>query len=232
MSQWFTSDLHLGHKAATKYRPFETLEEMKERLYGMFDVVKKGDFVYILGDVAYEAEDAKELFEYLILKKKVSDLYVIEGNHDNHWMGKIGDIENHKRFHVCQTKTLTPQKTPGCDNTLFLSHYPQIIYNKSHYGAYQLHGHGHATTSDRPLLDNLVLGKRLNVNCELHDYKLWSREDIDAYMKSMPDNIDYYLCRGSLKQKHQAKRFLAREKKRLGKLYKRLGKIPAAKDEV
>ena len=53
---WFTSDLHLGHKAAITMceRPFETVEEMNELLICNFNsCVKKKDTVYILGDIAH-----------------------------------------------------------------------------------------------------------------------------------------------------------------------------------
>lgn len=213
MSQqsWFTSDLHLSHRFVTKTRGFESVEKMNEKLYSMFDVVKKGDFVYILGDVAWETEEAKKLLDYLIMKKKVGQVIIIEGNHDFNWIGKF---ELHPRVKIVQTMTLKAQKTNGY-RALFLSHYPQIIFNKSHYGAYQLHGHGHADTSDRPLLDALVMGKRLNVNCELHDYKLWSRDEIEEYMNTLPENIDYYLCRGNDSQKRKVNRILRKINKTL-----------------
>lgn len=224
-TQWFTSDLHIDHKRIAEFRNIESLEEMNEKIFSMFDVVQKGDTVYILGDVSFTPEGAKRLFEMLLFKRKVADLHVIEGNHDSYWMKKLDELNDHPRLHIHQTMTLERQKPEGCRNVLFLSHYPQIIYNKSHYGAFQLHGHGHESTSDRPLLDNLVLGKRLNVNCELHDYKLWSREEIDEYMKNMPDNIDYYLCKGTEKQQNLVKQYLLKENIRLKDLYKKLGSI-------
>lgn len=52
---WFTSDLHLGHRAAISMceRPFETVEEMNETLIWNFNsCVKENDTVYILGDIA------------------------------------------------------------------------------------------------------------------------------------------------------------------------------------
>lgn len=53
---WFTSDLHLGHRAAISMckRPFETVEEMNKILiYNFNSCVKKNDTVYILGDIAH-----------------------------------------------------------------------------------------------------------------------------------------------------------------------------------
>ena len=148
------------------------------------------------------------------MKKKVAKVFVIEGNHDHNW---TKDFMFHPRVELCQTMTLKAQPKNGY-RAIFLSHYPQIIYNKSHYGAYQLHGHGHIDTIDRPLLDALQMGKRLNVNCELHDYKLWSRDEIEEFMKTKPENIDFYLCKGTNRQKKKALKMI----KKMGKILKGL----------
>lgn len=50
---WFTSDLHLGYKAAISMceRPFENVEEMNETLIrNLNSCSKKNDTVYMLGD--------------------------------------------------------------------------------------------------------------------------------------------------------------------------------------
>lgn len=195
---WFTSDLHLGHELVKNTRGFKSLEEMKEKIYSMFDVVNKNDRVFILGDIAWDLENAQELINYLIFKKKVSNLYIIEGNHDvTRWKDKI---KSHPRLHIYQTMYVKSQKGLGY-NSLFLSHYPHIVYNKSHHGTYMLHGHGHVDTMDRPVLDSLVFGKRLNVCCEFYDFKLLSRQDIEDMMREKPYNIDYILLHGNNKQK-------------------------------
>ena len=212
---WFTSDLHLSHKLTVSTRGFSSIEEMNKKLYSMFDVVNKGDTVYILGDVGWEPEAVKDFFNYLIMKKKVEKIVVIEGNHDEKWLGKF---TLHPRVEVRQTKLL--KSTKSGYRAIFLSHYPQMIFDKSHYGAYQLHGHGHVDTADRPMLDALQMGKRLNVNCELNDYKLWSRDDIEDYMSKMPNNIDFYLCNGTEKQKKKVKKVLRKMNRVLKGLYK------------
>lgn len=231
MSEWFTSDLHINHKSILQHRtfvpggdimgadrrPFNSMEEMNETILHMFDEVRKGDTVYILGDVSWDAEGAKMLFDYLIMKKKVAKIFIIEGNHDHNWMK---GFTFHPRVEVCQTMTLKAQPKNGF-RAIFLSHYPQIIYDKSHYGAYQLHGHGHADTIDRPLLDALQMGKRLNVNCELHEYQLWSRDEIEKYMNGLSENIDYFLCKGTDSQKKKVKKMLHK----INKILKGLNKL-------
>ena len=196
---WFTSDLHLGHGMVVRERGFEDIESMHEKLYSMFDDVRKGDNLYLLGDIAWNKETAQQFFDYLIHKVKPAAIFVIEGNHDHNWLGKIA---RHPRIRYCQTMSI--KGTKAGYHPVFLSHYPHIIYDKSHYGAFHLHGHGHETTADRPLLDNLVFGKRLNVNCELNNYRLWSRDDVEEYMRKMPENIDSILCKGYAQDKEKA----------------------------
>ena len=211
---FFTSDLHLSHKLVANTRGFSSIEEMNEKIYRMFDVVEKGDFVYILGDVGWDADDIKKFLNYLIMKKKVDKVVIIEGNHDKNWIGKF---ELHPRVEIHDTLMLKSQKLNEY-RPIFLSHYPHILFDKSHHGAYQLHGHGHADTVDRPLLDALQMGKRLNVNCELNDYKLWSRDDVEEFMKTKPENIDFYLCKGTDRQKERVLKII----KKMGRILKEL----------
>ena len=52
---FFTSDTHFNHKAIISYcsRPFESVEEMNDRLIDNWNqVVKPNDTVYHLGDFA------------------------------------------------------------------------------------------------------------------------------------------------------------------------------------
>ena len=219
---WFTSDLHIGHELVKNTRGFKSLEEMKERIYSMFDVLNKGDRVFILGDVAWTIEETQELVDYLICKKKVSDLFIIEGNHDA--ARGIEKLKKHPRLHVCQTMYVKSQKGFGF-NSLFLSHYPHIIYNKSHFGTYQLHGHGHVDTTDRPMLDALELGKRVNVCCEFWDFKLLSRQDIEYIMMTKPTNMDHILLKGTEEQKAKVMEALKDINLRLKKLRVELGPL-------
>lgn len=69
--QWFTSDLHIDHNKIAGFRHFNSVEGMNEKIFSMFDVVQKGDTVYILGDVSFTAEGAKRLFELLLFKRRL-----------------------------------------------------------------------------------------------------------------------------------------------------------------
>ena len=63
---YFTSDLHLGHRNIIRLcnRPFATIEEMDETLIRNWNAkVTNGDTVYILGDLLFRNEKPAE--EYL-----------------------------------------------------------------------------------------------------------------------------------------------------------------------
>ena len=79
---WFTSDLHLGHRAAISMceRPFENVKDMNETLVCNFNsCVKNNDTVYILGDIAHRTPVAaiNQMIGRMNGKK-----ILCKGNHD------------------------------------------------------------------------------------------------------------------------------------------------------
>ena len=76
---FFTSDTHFNHKAIISYcsRPFESVEEMNDRLIDNWNqVVKPSDTVYHLGDFALYCNDIEQ-----IRKKLNGKINLIQGNH-------------------------------------------------------------------------------------------------------------------------------------------------------
>jgi len=130
---WFTSDLHLGHKAAVDMcgRPFETVEEMTETLIMNFNsCVRKDDTVYILGDLSHRItlEEANRLIARLNGKK-----ILCKGNHDKKYDPALfEEIHDFMELHV-----------DGMN--ISLMHYPMMEWPKSRHGSVHLHGHIHST---------------------------------------------------------------------------------------
>jgi calcineurin-like phosphoesterase family protein len=141
---WFTSDTHFGHGNVIKYsgRPFADVNEMNEKLVLNWNAnVKPGDVVYHLGDFALcDAERA-----IAIVKRLAGQKYLVFGNHDK-------ALRKDKDFlgHWIWTKDMT-DITVGSQR-IVLAHYAMRVWNQSHRGAWQLHGHSHGSLKEEPHL--------------------------------------------------------------------------------
>lgn len=129
---WLTSDWHLDHDNIIKHckRPFELTWQMNQQIVGNFcNLVKKKDLVYYLGDFAWRSSTVTRLLPNL-----PGRWTFILGNHD----------ERHKNLisrYVEGVERLLILKMKGCDVTL--CHYPMASWHKSHYQAWNFHGHCH-----------------------------------------------------------------------------------------
>lgn len=150
---FFTSDTHFNHDRCIKYdnRPFATIEDMNETIIENWNnVVKKGDHIYHLGDVAFGRP-----FECRnILDRLNGKIYLVKGNHEKTSLDKL----NIDRFEW--VKDYYQLKI----NNIFmvLCHYPFANWNRSHYGSVNLHGHNHGTYTD--------IHNQLDVGTNCHNY--------------------------------------------------------------
>lgn len=129
---WFTSDLHLGHRAVISMcaRPFGTVEEMNEALIHNFNsCVKKNDTVYILGDIAHRTPvaDVNQMISRLNGKK-----ILCKGNHDKKYDEALFEK-------ICDFAEISVNGV-----NVSLMHYPLMSWPKSGHGALHLHGHIHS----------------------------------------------------------------------------------------
>lgn len=154
---WFTSDLHLGHRAAIKMceRPFLTVEEMNESLTRNFNsCVKKNDTVYILGDIAHRTPVVE-------VNKMISKLngkrILIKGNHDRKYDEKL--FEGIYDFLEISIHGVN----------VSLMHYPMMSWPKSHYGSLHLHGHIHSKVEYNQQQQSEGI-RRYDVGVDANDY--------------------------------------------------------------
>ena len=125
---WFIGDSHFFHKNIIRYssRPFETVEEMNEKLiYNWNNVVKKNDKVIMTGDFALSSRDRIIEVGRLLNGRKT----LIKGNHDG------GSLKTYYEagFEVVSKNPIL------LDNLFIVSHEPVeetgIFYN--------IHAHTH-----------------------------------------------------------------------------------------
>lgn len=144
---FFTADLHLGHAAVIEYseRPFASVDQMDAALVDNWNsVVDSRDDVYIVGDVALcKPDKAKALIAALKGRK-----FLVFGNHDKALRRKKELLElfaGHSDMMV--VKVQDADATDGV-RRIVLCHYPMIVWDRSHYGTWHLHGHCHGSLPD------------------------------------------------------------------------------------
>lgn len=138
MTNFFLSDLHLGHKnnMAFDNRPFTSVEENDAAMINNWnDTVNIDDDVYILGDLSwYNVTETTKILEGLNGNK-----HLVIGNHDKRFLKNkffrdcFIEIEYYKELDI------------GSDKKLILCHYPIPCFNGQFRGNYHFYGHVHNT---------------------------------------------------------------------------------------
>lgn len=143
---YFTADTHFGHSNIIKYcnRPFETIKEMDEILIENINkTVRSNDILWHLGDFCFKYQfKIEEYAERLNCK----NIHIILGNHDKQLKKYSCSLLNHGIFKSIQNFF----EGKINEQSMTLCHYAMRIWNKSHYGAWQLYGHSHGTLEDNP----------------------------------------------------------------------------------
>lgn len=206
MTNYFTSDLHFGHKNVINYcnRPYKDINEMTESLITIWNnTVKDGDTIYVLGDFSLDPKWSKE-----IIPKLKGNKILIPGNHDACFKfppkeNTINAIEGAKRRHekMCTkylqdgwksiNQVLILQLKDG--STILLSHLPYENKSSENFdkryeslrpkdeGLFLLHGHLHCKYRK--------YYNRIDVGID-GDFKLWSEDEIIAMINDPRDIID------------------------------------------
>lgn len=186
MSSYYSSDWHIDHKKVLEFaeRPYSSIEEMNEQLLeNMFAPLHKGDNMFFLGDLAWSMEGFEQVFKHI---NKGVNFHWILGNHDVKYYKRILSMYNNKIASVQQYK-----EVHICGKPAFLCHYPMLMWSKSHYNSYMLHGHAHKHKAGTEELREMNIGKILNVNCEFSNFTPWCEDEVANYMKNCPNNWDY-----------------------------------------
>lgn len=177
MTHWFTSDWHLGHANIIKYskRPFKDTTEMDAHYLGMFKGLQRGDTLYHLGDLCFDAKYLPKIEE--LIKSSGIQFHMITGNHDTKKIKPGADIKGMSS--ISQLKTIKVG-----EQTIVLCHYMMRSWDHSHFGSWQLYGHHHKDVSEHHV------GKQMNVGVDVNNHWLVQFEKIKEYMESQPINWD------------------------------------------
>ena len=176
---YFTSDLHLGHKAIIhmQNRPFDSVDEMNEVLIDNINrIVMPNDKIYFLGDMAHHIPFEER--DRLIKKIRCRNRYLIIGNHD--LRGGDGEAGYDPALFIWM-KQYTKESLSG--NRIIMMHYPILSWDKMHGGSIMLHGHIHAGPeyNEKNIKDGI---RRFDVGVDANDYKPVSIDTILSWSKA------------------------------------------------
>jgi calcineurin-like phosphoesterase family protein len=147
---WLTSDLHFDHTNIRKFTKRKDLwastEEMNQGVIDNINsVVKKGDCLYILGDVIFgQGKTYPERMERYFSQMNGMK-FLIKGNHDYHYK-KDWFIKHFVWIRdYYELRVDDPTAANGKFNKLVLSHYPLYSWHNMQHGWWHAHGHCHST---------------------------------------------------------------------------------------
>ena len=129
---FFTADTHFFHKKMAEIRGFSSAEEMNDRLVADWnDAVGNSDRVFVLGDLSF----GRPVDTVLLMSRLKGQIFLVLGNHDSR-------KEAARNPYIAWVREAAFIKAP-CGTGISLSHFPMLVWNKSHYGSWHLHGHSH-----------------------------------------------------------------------------------------
>jgi calcineurin-like phosphoesterase family protein len=137
---FFTADLHLCHDNIIRHcnRPFDNADSMYTNIACNWNsVVKRGDSVYILGDISLDSNVERSR---AFIKSLNGNKFLIRGNHDKKISREKGLFSWVKDIY----KLKVPDRdVPGGKRIIVLCHYAMRVWPLSHYGSWHLYGHSH-----------------------------------------------------------------------------------------
>jgi calcineurin-like phosphoesterase family protein len=164
---FFTADTHFGHGNIIKYctRPFRSYEEMDEAMIARCnEVVRAGDVLYHLGDVAWSSYDLNKYFGRLNTK----NIHLIYGNHDREQQTKHPHIRSYAHYKDIHIDKIGVR----------LCHYPIQSWRGRSKGSFHLHGHCHGKLTPE--------GRRMDVGVDTHEFYPWEWSEIRKKLEAVP----------------------------------------------
>lgn len=172
---YFTADEHYGHKNIIKYcnRPFKTVEEMDATIIDNHNkVVTDRDIVVHAGDFTLNCNI--DVINKRYLEKLNGEHIFVRGSHD-YWMNK-----SDKHYHEIWEKKIEGQWVVVC-------HYAMRRWARSHYGAWNLHGHSHGELKPE--------GKQYDIGVDNNNFYPISFNDVAEIMETKTENTVNHIRR-------------------------------------
>lgn len=195
---YFTSDTHYGQKNIvagvsswpdkSKCRKFKTIEEHNEKLVDSINsVVGQEDTLYHLGDWSFGGVENIFKFRERII---CSNVHLILGNHDENI---FKNRENCREIFQSVNSYLEIEIEK---NMIILSHWPMKIWNGSHKGSWQLHGHCHNNLKPDEWWTKSKRRRTMDIGVDTNELMPYSYEDLKRIMNKIvdyPKDLDHHI---------------------------------------
>lgn len=145
---YVTSDLHLSHSKVAELRGFKTIDEHDDAIFhGILDTVKKGDTLWILGDLLFNRGARLDILRTLLSHLKLGRVNVraVLGNHDAWNATQLAELGFGKVFGAAYGK-----------HGILFTHIPVHQGQKDRF-TMNVHGHLHTSIIDDPWYFNACL---------------------------------------------------------------------------
>lgn len=180
---FFTSDTHFGHRGmigrcGRNYPDTDSMDADLVRRWN--DVVPSNGMVYHMGDVSF-AKPARTLD---LLRQLNGRIVLVRGNHDAKLTRDV-----RMRFEIVEPLLeINVERDDGTLQRITMCHYAMRVWNRSHYGAWQLHGHSHGSMPP--------IGKQCDVGVDCWGLAPVSFDTLDPHMAlRLIDTPDYHIDR-------------------------------------
>ncbi len=181
MTNWRTQN---GEIPIEQTRPFDTVEQMNERLIaGINSAIGEDDILFHLGDWSFGGFENIEIFRNRLVCKNI---HLILGNHDHHISRNREGIQ---RLFSSVNKSLTlevemptsSKKDKKIIHKFELFHYPISSWENMNDGVIHLCGHVHLPPNKR-----LFAGKAMDVGVDGNNMDPISMEEVLLIMENQP----------------------------------------------
>lgn len=178
---WFSSDLHIEHKAVIDFgRKFDSVEHMNDHIISEINrLVGENDMLVLLGDSMMGEKD----YASLLCSIKCKNVIILYGNHCN--IGKLLKIkEDGQLDNLIYQGYYLELNIDG--QYVCCSHYPMFNFNHMDDGSFGLHGHLHA--DENHIVKEIHKYKSMDVGLDSYyklfgEYSLFSFEQIQELLK-------------------------------------------------
>lgn len=184
METYYSSDWHIGHWSSEdrniiKYcnRPFRNTDEMDKTILDNHKArLKKGDRLYLVGDVSFHPQHRTAALLRELKQETQATFYLVPGNHDSKELERLRDWDDDDapRFweDVSPLMDVRDRK-----RKVVLCHYKMEVFNRSHRGAYQLFGHSHNSMPGNT--------QQIDVGVDCWDFRPVTLDECIARMKTL-----------------------------------------------